>query len=373
MKIAFYSPLDPTLVGGMRSWFIDFWRRYLATRQATLRILTTGTRPSRQAESYLSLPSDPRMSIARLQGAVLPGSGGRLPSERALACSLEGCDVCYFDNGYALQDVVVLNASQKARVPVISGHHAVIKFGGLHDIAWNSIGRRMLRRFDAVHALNRPDAHYLRSVGGRNVHRIPISIDLEAFIPRTQRAEQFTVLFVGRLHYQKGIDRLIRIVEFAYKRYRDAMRFVIVGSGPLQSDLKRIASFPNVMLHASADRDTVAEFMARAHALIVPSRWETFGIVAAEALASGTPILATDTAGMREMAADGRGEIIYKPDDPAVWCTTLEAMMARYQGDASYSGEVAAVARKYAEKAFAFERTAELLDALIDSVVRLRR
>ena len=370
MKIAFYSPLDPTLVGGVRSWLVDFWRRYLDTRQATLDIVHTGTRPSRHADSYLPLPSDPRISIETLKGPVLPGSGGHLPSERALARSLEGSDVCYFDNGYALQDVVVLNAAQRARIPVISGHHAVIKFGGLHDVAWNSIGRRMMRRFDAVHTLNVRDAQYLRSVGARNVHLIPIAVDLQTFAPRAPRAAQFTVLFVGRLHYQKGIDRLIRIVEFARERYRDAMRFIIVGSGPLHSDLKRIAALSNVTLNASAERDAVAELMSRAHVLIVPSRWETFGVVAAEALATGTPILATDAGAMREMAADGRGEIVYKPDDPAVWGAALEAIMDRYRRDTSYSGEVAAITRQYAEQAFAFERTANLVDALISSVVR---
>jgi len=228
----------------------------------------------------------------------------------------------------------------------------------------------MMRRFDAVHALNVRDAQYLRSVGARNVHLIPIAVDLQTFARRAHRAEQFTVLFVGRLHYQKGIDRLLRIVEFASERYRDAMRFIIVGSGPLQNDLKRIVSLPNATLNVSADRNCVAELMSQAHALIVPSRWETFGVVAAEALAAGTPILATNTGAMREMAADGRGEVIYKPDDPAAWCAALDAMMDRYRRNASYSDDVAAVTRQYAETAFAFERTADLFDALIDSVVR---
>ncbi|MBV8362952.1 MAG: glycosyltransferase [Candidatus Eremiobacteraeota bacterium] len=370
MKIAFYSPLDPALVGGVRSWLVDFWPRFLETRDSSLHIVHTGTRPSRFAESYLPIPKHPRISIEALRGPALPGSGGRLPSVRKLSRAIANADVCYFDNGYAFQDVAALDAAKNAGVPTISGHHAVIRFGGLHDVAWNWIGKRMMHRFSAAHALNARDAEYLRSVGARNVHIIPIAVDLRTFVPRAVKAEPFTVLFVGRFHYQKGIDRLVRIVQLAHRRYGSEMRFTILGSGPMVAEVNRASLSPNVMLERSGQREEIAEQMSRAHALIVPSRWETFGIVAAEALSAGTPIVATAAGALPEMAADGRGEIILDAENPEQWCNALERMRERYRNDSSYADTIGQATRRYAEAAFSFETTAELFDTMLESVVR---
>ncbi len=370
MKIAFYSPLDVALVGGVRSWLVDFWPRYLETRNAMLHIVHTGTRPSRFKESYLDLPQNARISLQTLKGPALPGSGGRLPSARQLARAIEGADLCYFDNGYAFQDVVVLEAARKINLPLVSGHHAVIRFGGLHDVAWNWVGRRMMQRFAAVHALNSRDAEYLRSVGAQNVHVVPIAIDLDAFTPQPLRPHTFTALFVGRFHFQKGIDRLVNLIQLAHQRYGADMHFIVIGSGPLVEDVRRLSALANVTLARSGDRNEIAGLMSRAHVLLVPSRWETFGIVAAEALAAGTPIIATDAGAMREMAEQGRGEIVEDADDAAAWCAALEAARARYRADGSYSHEVATAARRYAERSFSFDRTAQLFDVLLESAIR---
>jgi len=365
-----YSPLDPALIGGVRTWLIDFWGRYLNSRNAMLHIVHTATRPSASSDAYRALPSHTRVSIEEVAGTALPGSGGRLPRPSALAGAFRSADVCYFDNGYALQDAVVLRAARSVSMPVISGHHAVIKFGGLHDIAWELVGRRLISRFDSVHALNAKDAQYLKSIGARNVHLIPIAVDLQTFAPKSVRAAQFTVLFVGRLHFQKGIDRLVRVVELAQQRAGSRMRFVIAGSGPLLDEVARISDLPTVTVIASADRGEVAELMANAHALIVPSRYETFGVVAAEALAAGTPIVATDTGAMEEMASDGRGEIIRDADDPESWFAALSSLHDRYRDDASFSAIIGANTRGYAEQAFAFDRVAQAFDALLQSAMR---
>jgi glycosyltransferase involved in cell wall biosynthesis len=365
LRIVFYSPLDPSFVGGVRTWIVDFWNRYLDTRDATLHIVHSATRPSRSLDSYIALPDHPRISIECVPGFAVPGSGGRLPPAHALARALANADVCYFDNGYAFQDAVLLRAARN-RVPIVSGHHAVIKFGGLHDAVWELIGKHLIRRFDAIHALNDADARYLRSLGGRNVHRIPISIDLKMFSPRS-RESRFTVLFVGRLHVQKGIDRLERVIRLANERYGDSMRFVLVGSGPLIADARRLAVSPNVTLSDSTDRQTIAGLMGRAHVLIVPSRWETFGIVAAEALAAGTPIVTTGVGATREMAGADRGCVVADADDPGAWCAALGTIFDRYRREDSYGDRVTVAARTYAEQNFSFDHVAASFDALLES------
>ncbi len=114
------------------------------------------------------------------------------------------------------------------------------------------------------------------------------------------------VLAIGRLSYQKGFDILIR----AFAKLEDrTIRLVILGEGPLESDLKRLA----LALHV-AERVMFCGFVSNTPAylkaaslFVLPSRWEGFSNVLGEALATGTPIVASDCPGSpREVLDDGR-------------------------------------------------------------------
>lgn len=327
-----------------------------------------GSRPTIVKGAYRPLPEHSALALRRIPGVSVPGSGARLPLPATLAKHLSGCDLCYFDNGYALQDAVVLKAAKKIGLPVISGHHAVIKFGGLHDLVWEAIGKRLLPRFSAVHVLNRRDARYVQSLAAKNVRVIPMCVDLSEFSPRN-RNDQFTVLFVGRFHAQKGIDRLVRIVQLALERFGSQIRFAIIGSGPLESRVASIACLQNVQLLGPLGHDRVAASMAAAHVLLVPSRYETFGTVAAEALASGTPVIASDVGAIGEMVQDERGQTVEDPDDASQWCDAIAAELACFRADGSRTALRTRAIRRYAERTFAFDVVASAFDELLASAL----
>lgn len=233
----------------------------------------------------------------------------------------------YFDNGYVLQDLVALKAAHAAGVRTVSGHHSVILHAGtglsaaLHNASWNLLGKRMLARFDAVHALNSTDEAYLRSAGGKDVRVVPLPVDLGTFCPGAKRS-RFTLLFVGRLHAQKGIDRLQKIVQ-ALLESDSGIDVRIVGAGPQADLVATLARNPHVTTLSRLERPQVAAEMRAAHILIAPSRSETFGFVAAEALASGTPVVCTPTNGFVDLVDGRNGAIVQDADNPAAW---LEAV-----------------------------------------------
>lgn len=329
VNVTIYTPLDPTLIGGMRTWLESFWQPIVRAKKVVLRIVHAGTRPSCETAAYLPLPDAP-WTTHEVRGRAMPGTNAKLPAVPDLVRAFAGSDVVYVDNGYVLQDRTALRAARIAGARAVSGHHSVILHdnasaeGLLHNAAWLLSGRRCISRFDAVHALNETDAAYLRGCGARKAAVIPLPIDRTVFAPGAKNAA-FTVLFVGRLHRQKGVDRLVRFIE-AYAERDPDVRFRIAGAGAEEEQLHGLARRANVTLLSGLSRDRVADEMRAAHVLAAPSRTETFGFAAAESLCSGTPVVCSDTHGFRDLIDGSNGTIVQQPDRPDAWIAAIEEL-----------------------------------------------
>jgi len=120
-------------------------------------------------------------------------------------------------------------------------------------------------------------------------------------------------LFVGRLNPEKGVETLLRAW-----RHLPNVRLRIVGDGPLREHVvQTTAALPNVeYLGPLAAADAQAQ-IADAAVLVFPSEWyETFGLVMVEAFAHGTPVIAADVGGIREIVEPGRTGAVFAPGDP---------------------------------------------------------
>jgi glycosyltransferase involved in cell wall biosynthesis len=111
-------------------------------------------------------------------------------------------------------------------------------------------------------------------------------------------------VYVGRLSEEKGIRTLID----AWKTLPDPIPILkIVGSGPLDEFIKSTAAtLPQITLLGGRRPEEVLEIVGRAEALIFPSEWyETFGRVAMEAYAVGTPVIGSDIGAVAEIVEEG--------------------------------------------------------------------
>ena len=117
-------------------------------------------------------------------------------------------------------------------------------------------------------------------------------------------------LFVGRLSVEKGVETLL-------SAWRDLdMPLRILGDGPLRAELERNAS-GNVTVLGHRDRAAVFDEIASAAFLVVPSIWyEGFPMTVVEAMALGTPILASAIGGLQEIIDDGREGLHFRAGDP---------------------------------------------------------
>jgi glycosyltransferase involved in cell wall biosynthesis len=120
-----------------------------------------------------------------------------------------------------------------------------------------------------------------------------------------------TVLFVGRLSEEKGVDDLLR----AWSHLSSDLELVIVGTGPLEAKLRRGAP-PGVTFTGRQQPEAVAALMLSARALVFPSTWyEGQPLTILEAAAAGLPVVLSDLGAMSEVFAPDAQQLLFRAGD----------------------------------------------------------
>lgn len=148
---------------------------------------------------------------------------------------------------------------------------------------------------------------------------IPHACNTEVFEPKDDigNGGSFTVVFVGRIEEQKGIELLLRIAS-----QLPDIDFRICGSGPLESDVETAAcEHKNIHFEGFVDDTSLlVQLYNRADVLVLPSKrdgeWvEYFGVVLIEAMACGTPVVASAHPGPRSIVTPETGFLIPEDDE----------------------------------------------------------
>jgi len=191
--------------------------------------------------------------------------------------------------------------------------------------------RAVLRRAAALSVCNVAGEIAVRKGFRGEVHRIPLGFDPEVFHPAddgrpAERAPEDPVRvgYAGRLVEHKGVRVLLDAVETS-----EHLRLDLVGDGPLRDEVASRAarSGGRVTLHPGTDAPGLAAFYRSVDVLAVPSLvtpgWvEQFGRVVVEAMACGTPVVATATGALPDVV--GEAGLLVPPDDAASLRVALE-------------------------------------------------
>lgn len=174
-------------------------------------------------------------------------------------------------------------------------------------IDWHN--RRLARRFNNVVATTSFAAREFEKLGINNLVHVPLGVDLKRFNPRkrdeTLRAEllkggEVLLVHCGRFSSEKNPARSIETLQLLLNRGIKA-RLVYIGIGPLFKKLRGLAKdLPVTFLGYIADRERVSQILASADISIAPGAIETFCLAALESLASGTPVVASNTSAVGE-------------------------------------------------------------------------
>ncbi|MCI0398940.1 MAG: glycosyltransferase [Chloroflexi bacterium] len=168
---------------------------------------------------------------------------------------------------------------------------------------------------------------------------IPPGVDLERFspIPKAVARERAgvppdykSILFAGRIEPLKGIDTLLRAMALIQLRCPYTVENVcvhIIGGDPwaenpddemarLQEMRRELGVESLVTFLGAKDQDVLPNYYAAAKMVIMPSHYESFGMVALEAMAMGTPVIASEVGGLAFLVRDGENGFTVPSRDP---------------------------------------------------------
>jgi len=184
----------------------------------------------------------------------------------------------------------------------------------------------------------------------RKMEVIPPGVDICHFYPIPKdEARQFIgiapdqqmVLFVGRIEPLKGVDTLIRAMScLKFQEVGHPVYLAIIGGEPdadpdkmtaemarLQKLCDDLAMGQTVIFLGKRAQDTLPYYYSAADVLVMPSFYESFGMVALEAMACGTPVVASQVGGLAFLVRDGETGFTVPEGDPAALCDKLTLLL----------------------------------------------
>jgi glycogen synthase len=268
--------------------------------------------------------------------------------------------------------------------------------GGYDASAW--VERTAIEMADAVVAVSkgtREDVVRLFDVDPSRVHVIHNGIDLDLYRPASSTTalerhgidpNKPYVLFVGRITRQKGIVHLARAIP----EIDPTAQVVLCAGAPdtpeIAAEMEQAVAEarkarPGVFwIQEMVPRHEAIELYSHAAVFCCPSVYEPFGIINLEAMACGTPVVATATGGILEVVVDGETGLLvpidqaggdsFEPIDPARFSHDLAIAINRLLADSDLRARMGQAGRRRVEDLFSWEAIARRTIDLYESLTR---
>jgi glycosyltransferase involved in cell wall biosynthesis len=248
---------------------------------------------------------------------------------RRLRVVLRDADVVH---AHGLRAGLLSVLARSRGLPVAVTLHNAVLAGGIAATVYGVLERRVVRGADVVLAASADLAAHARALGGRDVRPLPVAapplppprraaLEVRAELGAATRP---LVLAVGRLHRQKGFDVLVDAAARLAARAGPPV-VAIAGSGPEEDALRRRVEATGAPVTLLGRRTDVADLLAAADVVVLPSRWEARALVAQEALREGKPLVATAVGGLPELVGDAAR--LVPAGDPAALAAAVTALL----------------------------------------------
>ncbi len=310
MQIALIDSAPLAFGGGFERFLLD-----LAKRGASQGHTVTLLEPRPRVTKAISLATTLHAPHLGLSDRDVQGLAGGAKWKRVgiveTRKALQAVDIIYVKNEPQELLFALALRTQQQRV-VVGFHSATQKSAGLTKSVRNwvydgAFYRRLLRKVDGIHYLAQDQQAHIESTTQLKAPSavIPNGVDTERFVPsKRERNDEFKVLFIGRLDAQKGIETLCCAVEqLAHESGPPRIRFTVAGSGPLETKVAETSTSTQLIDYVGYVNDATQLYGAH-DLVVVPSNWETFGLVAAEALSSAIPVVMSDLPALEHFATD---------------------------------------------------------------------
>ncbi len=253
--------------------------------------------------------------------------------------------------------------------------------------------KRILARADRVIVATLAEQTQLRflyKANDRKLEIIPPGVDTSHFYPiPSDEAKQFLgllpedrmVLFVGRIERLKGVDTLIRAMAcLKWKDHERPVHLAIIGGDPdanaeeMTAEMTRLQNLSDelcmgqtVVFLGKRGQDTLPYYYSAAEVVVMPSHYESFGMVALEAMACGTPVIASDVGGLGFLVQDGETGYTIPDGEPDKLCEKLSLLL----GDAQLRERMGRRAEEVAQ-AYDWEKIARQIAGVYEELLKVK-
>jgi D-inositol-3-phosphate glycosyltransferase len=284
---------------------------------------------------------------------------------------------------YWLSGLAALRLKKKWHVPVVHMFHtlallknSIAKTEEEKDGQYRIDGEmQVVKGADRIIVATRDEREHLINLyhtKEKKIKIVPPGVDVAHFYPiPVDEAKEYIgmppdekmILFVGRIEPLKGVDTLIHAI--AQMRQADVLSkcphyLYIIGGNPdasgddINSEMQRLQKLcADLELHdlvlflGKRDQDSLRYFYSAAEMVVIPSHYESFGMVALEAMACGTPVIATQVGGLQHLVQDGKTGFTIPNDDPDAMEEKITILICREELKAEFSRNSVAYAQTY--------------------------
>ncbi len=253
--------------------------------------------------------------------------------------------------------------------------------------------KRVLDRADRIVVATLAEQTQLRflyKVNERKLEIIPPGVDTSHFYPiPSDEAKQYLglnpedrmVLFVGRIEPLKGVSTLIEAMScLKFKDQSGPVHLAIIGGEPdvtpeeMSTEMARLQKLSDdlamdqtVVFLGKRGQDTLPYYYSAAEVLVMPSHYESFGMVALEAMACGTPVIASDVGGLGFLVKDGETGYTVPDGEPDKLCEKLTLLL----GDLALREKMGQRAVEVAQS-YDWEKIAKQIVDVYEGLIRIK-
>ena len=242
------------------------------------------------------------------------------------------------------------------------------------------IERKCLETADMIIATSPQEQEHMRSLVSKkgNITVIPCGTNIDCFGSIDRDAgrakigiepEEKLVMYAGRFDKRKGIETLVRAVaQPEVKRHENLKLMIVGGYTPGETDgiekdritsiVKELGIEDITVFTGKVRHEELAYYYAAADVCVVPSHYEPFGLVAIEAMASRTPVIASEVGGLKFSVADNKTGFLVPPKDETAFAGAIDLILSNPE----MQKQLGRNARERVENKFSWDGVASQLD-----------
>ena len=306
-----------------------------------------------------------------------------------------GINYSLVHTNYWISAWVGMEWKKRQSIPQVHTYHSLgaVKYKSIPTIpmiASTRLGveKAVLETAERIVATSPQEEDHMRSLVSHkgNIDIIPCGTDIHRFGSLTKEAaraaikvesDALVVFYVGRFDPRKGIETLVRAVGQSQLRGNEKLKLIIGGgSRPGQSDgierdrieqiVGELGMSEMTLFPGRIGDDMLPAYYAAADVCVVPSHYEPFGLVAIEAMASGTPVVASDVGGLQFTVVPEQTGLLAAPKDVDAFAVAIDRILS----SPDWRNQLGQQARTRVEEKFSWDGVAHQLSELYTKLLK---